>query len=138
MKKVFFFVASTVLFGTLFLASCAKEEEPETDPNADPRAKFNGNWSITENSKDYGASTYNVTISDSSNTSHILFSYLYGFNKKVYATVSGKSFEIPSQGIQGNNVSGEGVLVNTNQINMTYFVQSTTTHFDTITATLTK
>jgi hypothetical protein len=140
MKKISFFAVAATLFGTLLLTSCAEENEPEpVDPgNTDPRAKFNGLWSLSENSQDFGTSTYNVTIADSSNASYILMSYLYGFTVKTYATVSGNNLTIPVQLISGNNVSGNGTLVSATQLNMTYYVQSTATHTDTVTAVLTK
>lgn len=140
MKKFLSLSVAATLFGILFFTSCSKNEEPEptTSTNTDPRARFHGNWAVSENSKDYGPSTYNLTITDSSNSTHILISYLYGFNKKTYATVSGNNFTIPTQSIQGNNVSGSGVLTNANRIDLKYTVQTTGTHYDSVTAVLTK
>ncbi len=139
MKKLTTLLSAFAVCGTLFLASCAKEEEPDpTDPtSSDPRAKFNGTWAVSENSQQFGTSTYNVTVTDSSNTTHILIGYLYGFNKKTYATVSGNSISIPTQLIQGTNVSGGGTLANSTQLNLTYYVNSGST-VDTVTAVLTK
>ena len=129
----------TAIFGAVFITSCSTEDDPAATPaSSDPRDKFHGNWNVSENSKDYGSSTYNCTITDSSNASHMLIAYLYGFNKKAYSTVSGNNFSIPTQIIQGNNVSGNGALMNTNQINLTYYVQTTSSHYDTVTAVLTK
>lgn len=140
MKKIFSIAAAGILFGTLFLTSCSKSDDPQpVDPgNTDARAKFRGTWAISENSVDFGPSTYNLSIADSSNASYILMSYLYGFNKKAYATFSGNNFTIPVQTIQGNNVSGSGTLTNANRIDMRYLVQTTGTHYDTVTAILTK
>jgi len=139
MKNLTNLSIATVLFGSLLLASCAKTEDPSATPtSSDPREKFNGNWHVSENSTDFGTSTYNCTITDSSDATHILIAYLYGFNKKAYSTVSGNNMSIPSQIIQGNSLSGNGVLANANQINLTYLVRTTTTHYDTITAVLTK
>jgi len=139
MKKVIQPLFAAILMGALFFASCSKQDDPINEPNnADPRAKFVGNWYVTENSTDYGSSTYNCTISDSTNASYILIGCVYGFNKKAYATVSGNNFSIPAQIIQGSSVSGGGTLANANQINMTYYVQVTISHYDTIVAVMTK
>ncbi len=139
MKKSINLLAATAFIATLFLASCATEDDPEVTPaNTDVREKFHGNWSISENSVDYGSSTYNCTITDSSASAYIFIAYLYGFNKKVYANVSGSTFSIPSQIVQGNSVSGNATLVNANQINLTYLVRTSISHTDTVTATLTK
>ena len=142
MKKIFLFASATILFGTLFLASCTKSEDTSTGTptSSDPRARFLANWSIAENSHDFGTATYYVTIADSSDATHIVFAYLYGDNRKVYATVSGNNFTIPSQTLTGvgHTFSGSGVLSNANRIDMTYLVRTTTTHYDTVTAVLTK
>ncbi len=128
-----------LLFGALFLTSCAPQDDPTATPaNTDPREKFRGNWAVSENSNDFGPTTYNCTITDSSQASYIFIAYLYAFNKKIYSTVSGNTFSIPVQTIQGKNVSGNGVLANVNQINLTYYVQTTSIHYDTVTAVLTK
>ncbi|MBA3705080.1 MAG: hypothetical protein H0W84_04060 [Bacteroidetes bacterium] len=136
MKKNFSLATAAILFGTLFLASCAKDEDPAP---IDGGSSFIGSWRVSETSTDYPSpSTYNCVISDSSNASYILFAYLYGFNKKTYATVSGNSFTIPKQIIQGNNVSGNGGLTNANRMDLKYLIQTTGTHYDTVTAVLTK
>ena len=116
------------------LISCAKDTDTQPLETID----FKGTWAVNEQSKDFGASTYNVSISDSLGGAYIHFAFLYGFNKKVKASVSGKQFSIPNQLIQANNVSGNGTLTNSSRIDMKYYVQSTTTHFDTITAILRK
>jgi hypothetical protein len=118
----------------VLLYSCAKEDNTQPVETID----FKGTWSVTEQSKDFGASTYNATITDSLNGNYILFAYLYGFNKKIKATVSGRNFIIPSQVIQANYVTGNGTLTSSARIDMKYYVQSTSTHFDTITAVLRK
>lgn len=137
MKKIFLFASAAILMGTLFLSSCAKTDDvnPTT---GDAREKFLANWYVSENSVDFGTSTYNVTITDSTNASYILFAYLYGYNRKISATVSGNNFSIPAQTIQGNTVSGSGTLTSTNRIDMTYLVRTTGTHYDTVRAVLTK
>ncbi len=133
MKKVINLSLASILFGVLFLSSCAKQDDPTP-----VTPTFIGYWHVAETSKDYGTSTYYCTISDSSDATHLLFAYLYGFNKKISGTHSGSSFTISAQQIQGNSVTGHGTLANANQINMTYFVQTTGVHYDTITAVLTK
>lgn len=133
MKKVINLSLAAILFGVLFLSSCAKQDDPTP-----VTPTFIGYWHVAENSTDYGTSTYYCTISDSSDATHILFAYLYGFNKKIYGTHGGSNFTIPAQTIQGNSVSGTGVLANANQINMTYLVRTTTIHYDTVRAVLTK
>jgi len=134
MKKLLSLYSAAALFGILFITSCAKEED-EPQPTG---PTFRGNWAVSEKSKDFGSSTYNLTISDSSNASYILIAYLYGFNKKTYGIVSGNNFTIPVQSIQGNNVSGTGALKNVNRIEISYLVQTTSTHYDTVGVVLTK
>jgi hypothetical protein len=95
----------------LLFSSCAKEENTNPDdPTTDDQSKFKGNWTVAEESTDFGKSTYNSTISDSTDGSHVLIAYLYRFRTKAYATVSGNTMTIPSQTIEGLKLSGTGVL----------------------------
>ncbi|HEX8517355.1 MAG TPA: hypothetical protein VF868_14255 [Bacteroidia bacterium] len=140
MKRIFAFAAGTMIFGSLLFTSCAKEEEPEpeTPVSADPRARFKGLWYISENSTQTGAATYNLNIQDSTNASFIQFAYLWGTHTKIRATFSGNNLTIPSQVVEGNSFSGSGVLTNSNQINLSYWVNQGGGSIDTVTATLTK
>lgn len=141
MKKLISFSLTLTLFAILFFTSCAKEDPatPDDPASTDPRAKFHGHWFVSENSQDFGSSSYYCDLKDSTDGTHLLFACLYGFNKNTYATVSGNNFTITTpQLIQGNYISGNGTLASTNQINMKYIVQSTGTHYDTVTAVLTK
>jgi hypothetical protein len=139
MKKLIPFALSAILASTLLLSGCAKEDEPQPDdPTADPRAKFHGHWHAAENSSAYGTSSYYVDITDSTNASFILFSYLSGYHTKIHATVSSNSLTIPSQIVEGNNVSGSGTLTNSNQINLNYLIWLGGSNYDTVKSTLTK
>jgi hypothetical protein len=141
MKKTFAIAFATILFGTLILSSCSKTDDPAATPtttSTDPRARFVATWFISEHSSVTGNGTYYDTIVDSSNTSYILHKFLYGFHTGVKATYNGNNFTIPSQIIQGTTVSGSGVLVNANRINMNYLVWSGGSNYGTLTAVLTK
>lgn len=139
MKRLIPFALSLTLFGTLLLSSCAKDDEPEPEGpvSTDPRARFHGHWYISENSTQTGTATYYVDITDSSNASFVQLAYIYGYNTKVRATVNGNTLTIPSQIVEGNNVSGTGTLSSANQINMSYWVNQGSA-IDTVTAVLTK
>ena len=136
MKKINSFTASLVILTTLLITSCKKTESPAPSTGTGASNNFVGNWYNSENSTVNGPATYNVAIS-APNSSTILFSFLYGFHTKISATFNGNSFTIPMQTIEGNNVSGSGVLANTTQINMMYIVNSGT-YIDTVSAVLTK
>lgn len=128
-------VASTLLI----IASCKKEDNagPSTNNTTGTATSFEGNWSNMENSDLFGSSTYPLVI-ESDKANQIYFGYLYGFKTKTAATISGNSFFINTpQIIEGNSVSGSGVMVNLNQINMTYVVDNGVQN-DTITAILTR
>ncbi|MDF2437083.1 MAG: hypothetical protein K0Q95_1459 [Bacteroidota bacterium] len=139
MKKIIPFILAGSLCSALLFSGCEKEEEPEpSTPGAtDPRDAFNGNWAVSENSTETGASTYNLTISDSSNASYLLIAYLWGTHTKIRGTVSGSTLTIPSQIVEGNSFSGAGVLANSGRLNITYWVNQGAS-VDTVTAVLTK
>jgi hypothetical protein len=139
MKKIIPFILAGSLCTALLFSGCEKEEEPEpeTPGTSDPRAAFRGNWSVSENSTETGTSTYNLTISDSTNASYVLIAYLWGTHTKIRATVNGNAMSIPAQIVEGNSFSGAGVLANASRINITYWVNQGAT-IDTVTAVLTK
>lgn len=114
----------------LFFASCSKNEEIIL-PNS-----FAGNWNNVENTSVTGTARYPVAI-EAIEDPTILFSYLYGFQEKITATVSDNSFEIPTQIIEGSSVSGSGVKVTSSQINMSYVVDNGLFK-DTVSAVLTQ
>jgi hypothetical protein len=137
-KKIVNLFALIGFSSILLLGSCAKEDNvTPDDPTMDDKSKFKGNWAVAEKSKDFGNSTYNVTISDSSNSSYLLLAYLYGYHKKTYATVSGNNMTIPKQIIEGGELAGSGILENSRRISLKWTVKTTSTHYDTVTAVLT-
>ncbi len=138
MRKAANILALLTIGSILFFSSCAKEDDLEPNDPTDAETKFKGNWAVSEKSKDFGTSTYNLTITDSTNSNYVLIAYLYGFGKKTHATVNGNSMTIPTQIIEGNEVSGNGTLENARRISLKYLVKTTKTHYDTVTAVLTK
>jgi|ERR1019366_596092 hypothetical protein len=135
MKKITLYTLAILLFGTLCLSSCKKTED--TAPSTSTANNgFPGNWHNSENSSINGPATYPITVTDST-ALIILFSYLYGFHTKINATIINNNFTIPSQVIEGNSVSGSGVLANSTRINMIYVVNNGLNK-DTVTAVLTR
>lgn len=132
MKKITSLTLFMMISSIIFISSCAKEEE---NPPVQSGSLI-GNWAVNENSHDFGPSTYNVVISDTA--SNIQIAFLYSFSQKTFVLVSGNSLTIPSQVIQGTNVTGGGVITSPTRIDMTYYVQSTALHYDTIAAVLNK
>jgi hypothetical protein len=123
----------------LMFNSCSKENDPvpADTTNSSPNAKFLGTWYNSEHSSQYGASTYNISIIDSTNTTYILFEGLYNFKTKIKATTSSSSINMPSQIIDGQIIYGLGTFVNSTRITLTYYVNDGLTK-DTITSVLTK
>lgn len=111
------YVLALMLFSTMFVASCNKNGDTV------PSTSFEGTWFNNEFSTVNGSAAYPLAI-ESPDASNILFSFLYGFQTKVEANVVNNSFTIPSQIIEGNDVSGAGTLVSTTQINMSYVVNN--------------
>ena len=132
-------IITLIFLVTLFFSSCKKTESAApstTSTSTTPSGKFVGNWYDSENSSN-STNTYQVVI-EAPNTSTILFTNLYGFHvTKISANISNNNFTIPSQIVEGNNVSGSGVLTTPNQINMTFVVDNGL-NSDNVTAVLTK
>lgn len=133
----------------IFLVLCiiisftACEKDDTTTPTSeDPRDIFIAAWSCQEDSQLSGTSVFEVHINKSSiNSSQIILEnlYNYGFSFAPYAEINstGTGFTIPSQIIQGNSVKGEGTILGTNTINMSYTVDNGS-DIDSVTAELTK
>lgn len=139
MKKVTRFLTSLTIASILLLSSCTKNDDviPDDSGNTN-QSKFAGSWAVSENSKIYGASTYNASITDSSNTSYVFISYLYGFHKKIVASVNASTLTIPSQIIEGNQVTGSGTLENSKRLSFKYYVKITAKQTDTVSAVFTR
>lgn len=136
-KSIANLATSIAVCGILFLSSCAKEEDIAPDDSTiDDVSKYKGSWSVAENSTDFGKTVYNVTIVDAG--SGLTIAYLYNAKQKTNATVNGNSMNIPKQTIDGNEVSGSGILENSKRLTLKYFVKSTSTHIDTVNSVLTK
>ncbi len=137
MKRGNLIIASVTVLGLLILNSCAKEDGVAPINTTTNASNFVGQWDNIEKIRSTpDLSTYPVII-ESGSSSTILISKLYGFPSKITANVSSTNFTIPQQIIQGVYVSGHGVLLNPNQINMTYIVENGISN-DTIDAKLTK
>ena len=140
MNRISLLAFAVILLGALFLTSCKKTESAapsSTTATPTPSGNFVGNWYDTETNS-ISSNIYQVVI-EAPNSSTILFTGLYGFNRtlKVSANVMGNNFTIPSQVVDGSSVSGSGVLTTPNQINMT-FVVNNGLNTDNVTAVLTK
>lgn len=129
--KIYFSITALSL---VILSSCTIE-----DPNFDERDDFTGSWICSEQSTIYGNSNYNVNITKhSTDTTKILIGNFYqlGSSHQASAIVSGNSFSIPNQTIDGNTVFGSGQLVGGN-INLSYSVNDGSAT-DNVTATYTQ
>ncbi|HET6227277.1 MAG TPA: hypothetical protein VFF27_13420 [Bacteroidia bacterium] len=135
MKKAVRIASCAMVMLMVALSSCTKDED--VVPDDAPPETFNGTWNVSENSKEYGASTYVATIS-STTGSAVVINRLYSLTKGTNATVSGKNLTIPSQTIDGLNISGSALLENANRISFKYYVQITAKKTDTVASIFTK
>lgn len=135
MKKTVSKSLIIILFGAAFFGSCKKTEDP-APTSTNTNNSFAGTWHNSENSVHNGVNTYPVTIEAPTSTT-ISFVYLYGFSTKVNAIVNNNTFTIPLDTIEGQAISGTGILANENQININYYVNNGL-FIDSVTAVLTR
>lgn len=139
MKKTFRYLLLLSAI-TSFLISCDPDGTNPPD-DTDPRDKFVGSWSCSENSNQMGTSTFTVNISlNTGNSSQIHCANFYqlGTSQKVYAVVAGDNATIPSQSVSGVSVRGSGSIASNNtKINWNYYVDDGA-DIDTCTAVFTK
>jgi hypothetical protein len=104
------FLRLTSITLLLYLASCAPEDKQETIPQ-ELRDKYIGTWTCKENSSLYNQSSYTVTIKKSlTNNSELLFNNFYqlGATTAVSVSLNGSTFNIASQKVTGQQISGSG------------------------------
>lgn len=115
-----FFVFAALL--AAFFVSCEK-----LDNGDDPRDIIVGTWSCSESYSTHQQS-YQVFISKSaSDSTRILISNfnLLGNDVDVYAKLSGLNLNIPSQSVDGFQISGSGTVAsNHEKINLSYSVNT--------------
>src|SRR5436853_6364833 len=117
MKWIRNIIAFVAVGGTLFLASCAKEDN--NSATGDDRSKFTGTWTCAESSQQQGNSTYSMTIVlDPASESQVIATNFYalGSSTSTYITISGNNMTVSSQHVQNTNttVSGTGSYSNGN------------------------
>jgi hypothetical protein len=130
-----YFLATLIL--AAFVASCQKIDTGSDDP----RDNLLGTWNCKETSQSFGVTNFTIEISKSTtDTTKILIDNFYqlGNSFSVYAKINGMNLTIPSQSVDGNQISGSGTISsNYNTINWTYNVLTGTTT-DHVTAVYTK
>ena len=96
----------------LFFASCAEEEE--ILPDADPRDKFVGTWTVAEIMNQVNTQYTSVVTLDTSNTSRIIIGNPnnLGSALSLKALVAGNSLSIGLQDISGLPIEGSGTYSN--------------------------
>ena len=107
-----------------------------TNCDTEMRAKFIGNYNITESCTS-GTDTYSCAVTTSSTgVANISFSNLYNGGVSVSGTVNGTAVTIASQSLATATISGSGVISTTGVITLTYTV-SVGGNSDTCTMTMT-
>jgi hypothetical protein len=101
-----------------FITSCTKEEDDT--PGSDSRDALVGSWSTTENSKQFGQTSFTITISKTGEDQVIIKNfYNLGAGVNTVGTVSGSSITIAQQQVSSQSITGSGTLSN-NKINWSY------------------
>ena len=135
-------VNKLLLAGTFFCValttSCTDEN---SNPSNDDRDAFTGSWTCAETSKQFGNSTYAVTISSTGEIDSVSIKNFYqlGNGVSAIALVSGNSITIPFQDVSGGiEIHGTGLMnSNSNKIDFTYYADDAGV-IDTVTATYNK
>ncbi len=137
----------TAVFFSFCLVQCAKDDtanDPTPTTPVSPKARFIGDWSCSEVSHiDPPAGIFQVHILNAPGDSLIMENcYAGGFAYKSKLVVYGDSLKFtPNNQQVGSGIfllKGEGKLINTSTITMTYLIDDASGVIDTIDATFTK
>ena len=122
------------------LASCAKSDTPDPDPEVQ-RQKFVGTWNCQENSSISGTVIpYSVIIKSSAASSvEVLIENLYrlGTQNQVIATINGSNISFTNQLVGPHTLNGSGLLTGSSTISLDYTVFDGV-RIDTLSASLAK
>jgi hypothetical protein len=115
MKTIRNIIAFIAIGATVFLASCAKEDNSPSG-TGDVRDKFTGTWTCNENSQQHGSSTYTMTINKASSPDQVIAKNFYGLgtSTNTIIVIDGNNMIIQSQVVSGNTLSGSGSYNNGN------------------------
>lgn len=107
---------------TSIVFSCQKLD----DATDDERDNLVGSWTCSENGQEYGHQNFSVSISKSTaDTTKIIIDNFYGQGAgfKVNAKINNLNLTIPSQSVDGYQISGSGSIAsNYKTLNLTYTV----------------
>jgi len=116
MKSIRNIISFVAIGATVFLASCAKDEDDPTG-TGDARDKYTGSWTCNENSQVFGTSTYTITITkDVTSANQIIAKNFYhlGTNTNTVIVVDGNNMTIQNQLVSTFTLSGTGNYSNGN------------------------
>jgi hypothetical protein len=138
------FCKSFLYILTLVIVSCSPDEKDEPTPSVDPKTRFIADWTCTEVSRrDQPAQPFQIHLLNGNGDTVIMENcYAVGFNKKATLVVSGDNIRFAPNNQQISTglfmKSGQGSLINSNTIKMTYIVDDGNPIFDTVDATFSK
>ena len=105
------YIAVMAVGATVFLSSCAKED----DNASDDRDKYLGSWVCNESIQGGPSSTYNITITKDVTSSNAVKAegfYGLGAGAFTFIVIDGNNMTIQNQSISGNTLSGSGTYSN--------------------------
>jgi hypothetical protein len=139
MKKFSLYTVTLVLI-SVFVFSCAPEEDGNDNAPIDQKQKWIGNWTCQETAG-MNPATYTIHIIDSVGTNYVLIENLYssGFSTRAKGLINATNLTIANQplGSGGYSVDGNGNMANNTTVNMNFNVNDGSS-VDNVVATLTK
>lgn len=113
--------------------------QPEDDDIATPATDITGIWTCSEASKEFGNTTYKVTVEKVSDSEMKFINfYNLGTQHSAKVTVSGSSLTIPRQDISDQEISGDGTINGKTSLSFDYIADDGSGTIDTVTATYSK
>lgn len=112
--KTFRNIITVLTIGTtVFLASCADEDDPSG--TGDNRDKYLGSWVCNESIQGGPSSTYSITITkDVTSSNQVKAEGFYGLGAGVFTFIfiDGNNMTIQNQSVSGYTLSGSGTYSN--------------------------
>ena len=134
-----------ILFSVaVYFVSCSPDKEDEPAPTTNPKLRFVADWTCSEVSRrDQPAQPFQIHLLNGNGDTVVMENcYAVGFNKKATLVVSGDNIRFAPNNQQISTgvfmKSGQGSLINSNTIKMTYIIDDGNPVLDTVDATFSK
>jgi hypothetical protein len=137
-NKILFWIFIILFAG---FSACNPDDDDTSGSGTYTPETFVGNWNCVENSQNMGSSSYIITINRSQTANNHLWVdnfYHLGVGFQVTMVLNGSNINIPQQIVGTYTFSGNGTVINSNRVNLSFMADDGGGIADAVSATLSR